>query len=65
VLDAAQVPCGVVKSVLETIEDAAEASPLTGMPSSVGGRVRFPPPRLDEHADLIRQFGWDAFRRYA
>jgi crotonobetainyl-CoA:carnitine CoA-transferase CaiB-like acyl-CoA transferase len=61
-LDAAKVPCGVVKSVLEAIQDAAEASPLTGMPSSVGGRVRFPPPRLDEHGDVIRERGWDAFR---
>jgi len=64
VLDDARVPCGVVKSVLEAIRDIAEASPRTGMPSSIGGRVRLPPPRLDEHGALIRQFGWDAFRRY-
>lgn len=61
-LDAARVPCGVVKNVLEAIQDAADASPLTGMPSSVGGRVRLPPPRLDQHGDLIRNRGWDAFR---
>jgi len=60
-LDVARVPCGVVKTVLEAIQDASEASPLTGMPSSVGGKVRFAPPRLDEHGDLIRRCGWDAF----
>ena len=63
-LDAARVPCGIVKSVLEAIEDAGTASPLTGMPSSVGGRTRLPPPRLDEHGQLIRDSGWSAFARY-
>lgn len=60
-LDAARVPCGVVKSVLEAIQDAADASPLTGMPSSVGGQARLPPPRLNEHGALIRKVGWKAF----
>jgi crotonobetainyl-CoA:carnitine CoA-transferase CaiB-like acyl-CoA transferase len=60
-LDVAKVPCGVVKTVLEAIHDAANASALTGMPSSVGGKVRLPPPRLDEHGTLIRKHGWDAF----
>jgi crotonobetainyl-CoA:carnitine CoA-transferase CaiB-like acyl-CoA transferase len=64
VLDAARVPCGIVKSVLEAIHDAANASPLTGMPSSVGGRVRLPPPGLNEHGELITEFGWDAFREW-
>ena len=63
-LDAARVPCGIVKSVPEAIEDAVGASPLTGMPSSVGGRTRLPPPRLDEHGQLIRDSGWSAFARY-
>jgi crotonobetainyl-CoA:carnitine CoA-transferase CaiB-like acyl-CoA transferase len=61
-LDAARVPCGVVKTVLEAIADAASASSLLGMPSSVGGTVRFPPPKLDEHGAIIRRSGWDAFR---
>lgn len=61
-LEAANVPSGVIKSVLEAIQDAGSASPLTGMPSSVGGRIRFPPPRLDEHGALVRARGWDAFR---
>ena len=60
-LEAAGVPCGVVKTVLEAIHDARDASPLAGMPSSVGGRVRFPPPRLDEQGERIRRLGWGAF----
>jgi crotonobetainyl-CoA:carnitine CoA-transferase CaiB-like acyl-CoA transferase len=63
ILEAARVPCGIVKSVLEAIVDAGNASPITGMPSSVGGRVRYPPPRLDEHGDTIRTTGWNAFQR--
>lgn len=59
-LEAANVPSGVVKTVLEAIRDAGNASPLTGMPSSVGGRARVPPPRLDEHGDAIRSLGWRA-----
>lgn len=63
-LHAAHVPCGVVKSVREAIADATSASPLTGMPSAVGGRVRFPPPRLDEHGRSIRETKWGVFDRY-
>ena len=63
-LDAARVPCGIVKSVLEAIGDAAGASAVSGMPSAIGGRVRMPPPRLDEHGALIRGSGWSAFGRY-
>jgi crotonobetainyl-CoA:carnitine CoA-transferase CaiB-like acyl-CoA transferase len=60
-LDAVRVPCGVVKTVLEAIQDAADASPLMGMPSSVGGKVRLRPPRLNEHGESIRQHGWKVF----
>ena len=63
-LHAAHVPCGVVKSVQEAIADAGTASPLTGMPSAVGGKVRFPPPGLDEHGPLIRETKWGVFGRY-
>ena len=59
-LDAAGVPNGIVKSVLEALRET-NASALTGMPSSVGGIVRFPPPGLDEHGDAIRQGGWSVF----
>ena len=54
------VPCGLVRGVLEAIREVA-ASPLTGMPSSVGGAVHRLPPRLDEHGALVREHGWGAF----
>ena len=56
----AGVPCGVVKSVLESVSEAA-ASPVSGLPPSVPGSVRFPPPRLDENGERIRTEGWNAF----
>ena len=59
-LDAAGVPCGVVKTVLESVRDAG-GSPLTGMPPAVPGSVRLMPPMLDEHGAAIRERGWDAF----
>ena len=59
-LDAAGVPSGVVKSVLDVVRDV-DASAVTGMPSSIGGSVRFPPPDLDEHGAAIRDRGWEAF----
>jgi crotonobetainyl-CoA:carnitine CoA-transferase CaiB-like acyl-CoA transferase len=59
-LDAAGVPAGVVRSVGEALADA-DASPLTGVAPSVAGRVRFAPPRLDEHGALVRAAGWGAF----
>jgi crotonobetainyl-CoA:carnitine CoA-transferase CaiB-like acyl-CoA transferase len=59
-LDAAGVPNGVVLSVLEALREC-DASAVTGMPSSVGGVVRFAPPALDEHGALVRAKGWGAF----
>ena len=59
VLDLAGVPCGIVRSVLEALQDV-EASALTGIAPSVPGTVRFPPPRLDEHGPEIRSKGWGA-----
>lgn len=60
-LDAAGVPCGVVRTVLEAL-GSADASPLTGVvPAIPPGRVRFPPPRLDEHGAAVRALGWGAF----
>ena len=56
----AGVPTGAVKEVRETLAEI-DASPLTGMPSSVGGRVRFAPPRLDEQGSVIRHSGWRVF----
>ena len=63
-LDAARVPNGIVKTVLEAVQDAGRASPLTGMPPAVGGEPRFPPPGLDQHGALIRAHLWQAFDRY-
>jgi len=59
-LRAVGVPCGLVRSVPEAIEDLA-ADPLTGVPSAVGGLVRYPPPALDAHGQLVRSQGWRAF----
>jgi crotonobetainyl-CoA:carnitine CoA-transferase CaiB-like acyl-CoA transferase len=59
-LDAAGVPCGIVRSVLEVLESSG-ASALTGMPMAVPGTVRRRPPRLGEHTGVIRQSAWDAF----
>jgi crotonobetainyl-CoA:carnitine CoA-transferase CaiB-like acyl-CoA transferase len=56
------VPTGVVKGVLEVLRDV-NASATWGMPSSVGGTVRFPPPKLDEHGSLIRRDGWSVCKR--
>jgi crotonobetainyl-CoA:carnitine CoA-transferase CaiB-like acyl-CoA transferase len=60
VLSNAGVPCGVVKSVLESLREV-DASALTGIAPSVPGGVRLAPPRLDEHGAEIRAHGWDAF----
>jgi crotonobetainyl-CoA:carnitine CoA-transferase CaiB-like acyl-CoA transferase len=59
-LEAAGVPCGVVRSVLEVLASAG-GSALTGMPPSVPGAVRRPPPMLGEHSALVRAHGWAAF----
>jgi crotonobetainyl-CoA:carnitine CoA-transferase CaiB-like acyl-CoA transferase len=59
-LEGAGVPCGVVRSVLEVLE-STDGSALTGMPPSVPGSVRRPPPRLGEHSSLVRERGWEAF----
>jgi crotonobetainyl-CoA:carnitine CoA-transferase CaiB-like acyl-CoA transferase len=60
-LQSVSVPCGVVRTVREVIE-VADADPRTGMPPSVTGTVRMPPPKLDEHGDAIRTLGWRAFQ---
>lgn len=59
-LGAAGVPCGLVRSVQEALQDV-ETSPTTGVASALGGRVRLSPPRLGEHDELIRTFHWSAF----
>ena len=53
----AGVPVGLVRTVREALA-SLEASPLTGMPSSVGGAVFRRPPLLGEHSNEIRRHGW-------
>jgi len=59
-LDAAGVPNGEVRGVLDALR-ATSADPLTGVAPSIPGTVRRPPPTLDEHGALVRARGWDAF----
>jgi len=59
-LDAAGVPCGVVRTVLESLREVG-GSAQTGLAPSVPGSVRMPPPRLDEHGASIRALQWSAF----
>lgn len=56
----AGVPAGVVRTVLEVLA-SADGSALTGMPPSVPGSVRRPPPGLGEHSALARTAGWRMF----
>ncbi len=60
VLDAAGVPCGVVRTVPEALA-GSDVSALTGMPPSVVGSVRRAPPLLGEHTLAVRERGWGAF----
>ena len=59
-LQDAGVPCGIVRRVPEVLATLS-ASPLTGLPPSVPGSIRRPPPRLGEHTALVRAEGWNAF----
>jgi crotonobetainyl-CoA:carnitine CoA-transferase CaiB-like acyl-CoA transferase len=59
-LDAAGVPCGVVRTVLESLRDV-QCSAQSGVGPSVPGSVRMAPPALDEHGAAIRARGWSAF----
>jgi crotonobetainyl-CoA:carnitine CoA-transferase CaiB-like acyl-CoA transferase len=60
-LQSVGVPCGLVRSVAETLE-GADANARTGVKPSVPGSVRTPPPTLDEQGDAIRTLGWRAFQ---
>jgi crotonobetainyl-CoA:carnitine CoA-transferase CaiB-like acyl-CoA transferase len=59
-LDAAGVPCGVVRTVLESLREI-DCSATSGVAPSVPGTVRSHPPRLDEHGEEIRARGWASF----
>jgi crotonobetainyl-CoA:carnitine CoA-transferase CaiB-like acyl-CoA transferase len=59
-LEGVGVPGGVVKPVLEALQEVA-SSPLTGVAPQAPGTIRRPPPRLDEHGASVRSSGWGAF----
>jgi crotonobetainyl-CoA:carnitine CoA-transferase CaiB-like acyl-CoA transferase len=59
-LAVAGVPCGLVLTVSEALAGSG-ANARTGVPPSVPGSIRLPPPKLDEHGDAIRSLGWRAF----
>jgi crotonobetainyl-CoA:carnitine CoA-transferase CaiB-like acyl-CoA transferase len=59
-LQAAGVPCGLVRGLQEALQDVA-ASPRTGVAPQGHGDVRYDPPHLDEHGPLIRTHHWSAF----
>jgi crotonobetainyl-CoA:carnitine CoA-transferase CaiB-like acyl-CoA transferase len=59
-LAAVGVPAGLVLTVKEALAEL-DGSPLNGMPPSVPGSVRLPPPMLGEHDSEIRSAGWGAF----
>ncbi len=59
-LQAAGVPCGLVRSVQEALQ-GAPASPETGVPPATGGSVRYPPPSLSAHTEEIRSKQWSVF----
>jgi crotonobetainyl-CoA:carnitine CoA-transferase CaiB-like acyl-CoA transferase len=63
-LDAAGVPCGIVRTVPEALAESG-ASARTGLPPSVPGTVRLAPPKLGEHTVLLRAQGWNAFRQHS
>ncbi|MFL5617408.1 MAG: CoA transferase [Gemmatimonadaceae bacterium] len=63
-LEAVGVPCGIVRSVPEVLAQFP-ASARTGLPPSVPGSIRLPPPRLGEHSALVRAEGWKAFASLA
>jgi crotonobetainyl-CoA:carnitine CoA-transferase CaiB-like acyl-CoA transferase len=63
-LEAGGVPCGIVRSVPEVLAQLP-ASERVGLPPSVPGSIRLPPPKLGEHSALVRSEGWGAFTTLA
>jgi len=59
-LEAAGVPCGLVKTVAEALV-GSNADKKTGVPPSVPGSARLSPPKLDQDRAAIRTLGWRAF----
>ena len=59
-LDGVGVPNGVVRTIPEVLA-TLDASPVNGMPPSVPGTIRRPPPTLGQHTELVRTRRWGAF----
>jgi glutaryl-CoA transferase len=59
-LSKAGVPAGRVRAVSEALGDVAHSA-LTGIAPSVPGKIRYAPPKLDEHGTEIRRLGWQVF----
>ena len=63
-LEAAGVPCGVVRTVQESLSDISGdvlSLARTGLPPLWNGRVRLEPPRMDEHGVSVRAKHWSFF----
>ena len=59
-LDAAGVPCGLVRGVREALADVT-GSAHTGVPPLLGGTIRQAPPSLDADGVSVREKRWDCF----
>jgi crotonobetainyl-CoA:carnitine CoA-transferase CaiB-like acyl-CoA transferase len=59
-LGAVGVPTGLVRTVTEALSDV-DCSAVTGVAPVGPGRIRYRPPRLDEHGTKVRRAGWEAF----
>ncbi|HWZ59413.1 MAG TPA: CoA transferase [Gemmatimonadaceae bacterium] len=59
-LGAVGVPTGLVRTVTEALSDV-DCSAVTGVAPVGPGRIRYRPPRLDEHGTKVRAAGWEAF----
>jgi crotonobetainyl-CoA:carnitine CoA-transferase CaiB-like acyl-CoA transferase len=67
-LEAAGVPCGVLREVHEALADSASRANLdvsvlaqTGVLPLWNGIVRLPPPKLGEHSVTVREKQWSLF----
>ena len=59
-LTEAGVPCGLVRTVREALVNV-EVSAKTGVAPATGGQLRYAPPVIDAHGELVRKFRWSAF----
>lgn len=71
-LNAAGIPCGVVKTVKEAVDSALESAQLRvtdaarmGLPPLWGGAIRYEPPQCGEHSVTVREKRWRSFENPA